>query len=432
VSAGSLSAADKTKIDALPAAASIVTTARTLTAGAGLAGGGDLSANRTFSVPANGVVASMLGSGAAGSGAVATADGAGNVTYVAPSGGTPGVIFDGGSGAAGSPKNIRSDRGTDQQHLTNTFVGLTVLGSDTVGGHTTQGDYGTIGGGNRNVIGNNGASTHGTIAGGLANVIGTGSNHCSIGGGFNNTIPDATGDDCTISGGISNVASNTLASIGGGSSNTCSGNAATIAGGNSNTAGGTWSAVGGGLSNQATGQSSCIPGGRTCVASGIESFAHGNDGSATRCGQYSHGAGVANNTRYGRVLYTGTLPGDGVTATVELVYGSSGDKFTPENGKGYALFVEAVIAQDGIAAGTPKTAILTMFAAMGSNSNGSTINVSTLTAVAAGVGDANLLTSTLAASISSGKLKLLFTGPVLNTTPMHIAATMRWTEIGHS
>lgn len=48
---GTMSAADKTKLDALPSTAPPVT--RTLTAGAGLTGGGDLSANRTFDVVAN-------------------------------------------------------------------------------------------------------------------------------------------------------------------------------------------------------------------------------------------------------------------------------------------------------------------------------------------------------------------------------------------
>lgn len=51
VASGSMSAADKTKLDGLPASA--VPTTRTLTAGAGLTGGGDLSADRTFDVVAN-------------------------------------------------------------------------------------------------------------------------------------------------------------------------------------------------------------------------------------------------------------------------------------------------------------------------------------------------------------------------------------------
>jgi len=46
-----MSAADKTKLDGLPTSA--VPTIRVLTAGAGLTGGGDLSADRTFNVGAN-------------------------------------------------------------------------------------------------------------------------------------------------------------------------------------------------------------------------------------------------------------------------------------------------------------------------------------------------------------------------------------------
>lgn len=49
--AGFMSASDKTKLDGLPTSA--VPTSRTLTAGAGLTGGGDLTANRTFNVAAN-------------------------------------------------------------------------------------------------------------------------------------------------------------------------------------------------------------------------------------------------------------------------------------------------------------------------------------------------------------------------------------------
>jgi hypothetical protein len=49
--AGFMSSADKAKLDGIPASA--VPTTRTLTAGAGLTGGGDLSANRTFDVVAN-------------------------------------------------------------------------------------------------------------------------------------------------------------------------------------------------------------------------------------------------------------------------------------------------------------------------------------------------------------------------------------------
>lgn len=51
VSHGFIDKADKTKLDGLPTSAPPTT--RTLTAGAGLTGGGDLSANRTFNVVAN-------------------------------------------------------------------------------------------------------------------------------------------------------------------------------------------------------------------------------------------------------------------------------------------------------------------------------------------------------------------------------------------
>jgi hypothetical protein len=51
--AGFMSAADKTSLDALVAGGPFVPQTRTLTAGAGMTGGGDLSADRTFDVGAN-------------------------------------------------------------------------------------------------------------------------------------------------------------------------------------------------------------------------------------------------------------------------------------------------------------------------------------------------------------------------------------------
>jgi hypothetical protein len=56
--AGAMSAADKTKLDALPVDA--VSSTRAVNTGAGLQGGGDLSADRTIIVAANGIDNTML------------------------------------------------------------------------------------------------------------------------------------------------------------------------------------------------------------------------------------------------------------------------------------------------------------------------------------------------------------------------------------
>jgi hypothetical protein len=350
---------------------------------------------------------------------------AGVPTWLAVPGGTAAVVFDN----TVAQVNIRSNRLTNQQPIDNTFVGITCFGSLTAGVNTIKGDYSTIGGGNRNGIGTAGASTHGTVAGGLVNTIGSGSNHCTISGGFNNAINDASGDDSTISGGVSNIISKPTATIGGGTGNVVGGTSATVSGGNANAANGDFSHVPGGLTNQATGNAACAVN-RSSLASGNQAFAHGMAGSATRSGQYSHGAGSPGNTRYGRVLYTGSLVA-GSLLTTELLYGADLDKFTPENNKAYALFVEMVVAQNGIGVGVPASAVLTLFTTMASDMLSANVNVSAFVAIAAAVGDATLATCTLTATIVLGKLKLTLTGPVAGPA-LIVAATMRFTEITHT
>jgi len=72
--AGVMTATDKAKLDGIPSSA--VPTSRVLTAGAGLTGGGDLSADRSFAVAANGVDNTMLADMAANTikGAVGAGD----------------------------------------------------------------------------------------------------------------------------------------------------------------------------------------------------------------------------------------------------------------------------------------------------------------------------------------------------------------------
>ena len=81
----------------------------------------------------------------------------------------------------------------------------------------------------------------------------------------------------TVSGGLSNTASNKEATVCGGSNNTASGEDATVGGGVENTASGDDATVGGGFDNTATGFRATVPGGTTGAAEGDNSFVW-NDG----------------------------------------------------------------------------------------------------------------------------------------------------------
>lgn len=144
----------------------------------------------------------------------------------------------------------------------------------------TNGNYTFIGGGYRNtadgagsfiggggydgisVSGNTNQSDAATIGGGLGNVIQTNSNYGFIGGGLYNV---ANGEGAMVGGGQYNSAGYN-ATVGGGGSNAATGSAAT---------------VGGGVHNLASGRLATVPGGFGNTAGGQDSFAAGNNASAT-------------------------------------------------------------------------------------------------------------------------------------------------------
>ena len=146
------------------------------------------------------------------------------------------------------------------------------------GGCVTPGDqrtcnrvtdrFGVIGGGGANEVGNaNAISTdapYATVSGGLSNVASE--QYSAVGGGFDN---EATDDGAVVAGGVGNHAL---------------GLNAVVAGGNDNYARGERAAVGGGRLNEANGGFATIPGGYGNVASGLYSFAAGYQAKANNPG----------------------------------------------------------------------------------------------------------------------------------------------------
>jgi hypothetical protein len=204
-------------------------------------------------------------------------------------------------------------------------VGATISGGGgESGSHSIVSDnYGTIGGGNGNIVGDSDGIAnnrpYATVSGGRWNQA-TGM-LAAVGGGVSNV---ATGEATTIGGGNQNRASDLFAaisggyfneasadgaSVGGGRENTAGGAQAVVAGGNRNSATANRSTVGGGQGNSATSaaatvgggqtnfasdQAATVGGGRLNVASGQYSFVGGGD-SDTASGTYSTVGGGRDN-----------------------------------------------------------------------------------------------------------------------------------------
>lgn len=110
-----------------------------------------------------------------------------------------------------------------------------------------------------------------TVSGGSTNAA-TGS-YATVGGGANNRAGDTAGsvDDeayATVAGGLLNTASRSWATVGGGDHNTASGSRATVGGGGSNSASNGIATVGGGSLNTASGGGATVGGGAENTASG--------------------------------------------------------------------------------------------------------------------------------------------------------------------
>jgi len=417
---------------------------------AGTFNAGNLVASDAAGVTTNGFVLTLV---------------AGVPTWLVAPGASAAVVFDDSVPAA--QVNIRSNRATNQTTLQNTDAGITNFGSNTFGGaRTVNGNYATLGGGNGNQIGAAGlGSAFSTISGGRLNIVGNSVQFGTISGGTGNTASGALAP--SIGGGDSNVASSNYSTVAGGTANTEAGShgfigggtlntvaagtfygtigggftngisggldGPTIGGGTNNVASSQVATVSGGSANTASALGATVGGGVSCIASARETFAHGSSARATRSGQYAHGGDQTTDLPgYGRVIYKGkTTVAGGASQVVELLLGPDAAQFTPGNNKAFALFIEMVVAGNGIGAGTPTSAAFTFFTTMAANLASTTFSISALVALAAPVGDPVLVTCTLATAIVAGKLKLTFTGPVAPTASS-VTAVMRFSEITHS
>ncbi len=187
------------------------------------------------------------------------------------SGGVEGAtIGGGGDNTSNGANEVLADFGTVGGGKRNIVRGVNA----TVGGgwwNTAEGQNATIGGGQSNTTGDQ----YATVGGGYHNTAG--GQFATIGGGHSNTTVQglSVGNYATIGGGWGNVAYGSNATVGGGKDNTASGNGATVAGGDGNTAGGEVSFVGGGYGSTASGENAAIVGGYQNVASGYISFIGG-------------------------------------------------------------------------------------------------------------------------------------------------------------
>jgi hypothetical protein len=167
-------------------------------------------------------------------------------------------------------------------------------GGDFAMSNRVGGDYGTIGGGRKNLAGfytSGGLGNHpdATVGGGRENVA-VGESGV-VGGGYYNRAWD---EMTTVAGGEDNEAGSfdadgsngSHAAVGGGDENKASGRGSTIAGGSGNTANEDYSTIGGGVGNDTNGRWSTIPGGRHNITDGSYSFAAGWQAEAAHNGTF--------------------------------------------------------------------------------------------------------------------------------------------------
>ncbi len=150
-------------------------------------------------------------------------------------------------------------------------------------------DYGTIGGGRRNLAGDGVGSTsdraYATVSGGFFNTAS--GERSTVSGGYNN-VADAK--YATIAGGYDNDAIADYAAVGGGGKNDADANCATVAGGYENDVRGDYGTVGGGYDNDVTGESATIAGGRANDATALYTSIGGGRGN-TASNNYATVAG---------------------------------------------------------------------------------------------------------------------------------------------
>ncbi|UCH61958.1 MAG: hypothetical protein JSU77_09115 [Fidelibacterota bacterium] len=131
-----------------------------------------------------------------------------------------------------------------------------------------------------------GADVYGATIGGGGSDLSTNqvtSNYGTVGGGNNNIV---NGERATIGGGHDNIADGSRATISGGKANQASGYKSFIGGGHGNQASGWKATIGGGNANLASGWNATVPGGNSNVAGGGFSFAAGRRAKANHDGAF--------------------------------------------------------------------------------------------------------------------------------------------------
>ena len=130
------------------------------------------------------------------------------------------------------------------------------------------------------------SSSPNLIGGFSGNGVGAGVSGATISGGGGGSTNSVSADFGVVGGGTGNTAGGLSSSVAGGQSNSASGDWASVAGGNSNVASGTSSSITGGGSNIASGDVSSVAGGSANTASGFASFAAGLHANATHDGSF--------------------------------------------------------------------------------------------------------------------------------------------------
>lgn len=241
----------------------------------------------------------------------------GVATITIPGGTVQAVVFD--DATPSDDINIRSNRKVNQSPVNNVKTGQTNLGSDTTGVTAgCNGDYGTIGGGDANIL----VGHYSTVSGGRNNNSSASAGYGFIGGGRNHVLGGAG-----------------FEVIAGGDGNTTDGiGYATIVGGSGNLVNGAYGFCGAGLNNTVSGRYAGILAGTSCTASGQSSRAHGSNATASRSHQDSFGTSTGQ-----RCVVPLTVQTSGVTAG-ELLQADSGE-FTAVNGKSYKINVDVIVAK---------------------------------------------------------------------------------------
>ncbi|MGE3801231.1 MAG: beta strand repeat-containing protein [Candidatus Kapaibacterium sp.] len=235
----------------------------------------------------------------------------------------------GGGGRSGSINNVRDDFGTIGGGDNNVVGGAStattsddayatvsggqsnqaVANHSTVGGgqgNQAQANHATIGGGEVNRT----QANHATIGGGQLNTTSTLANHATIGGGNTNTV-SMSAANATIGGGQQNNTIDSWGTIGGGMENqtghigTFAGGGpinadyATVGGGQNNTSRGSYASIGGGQDNNVTDDYGTIGGGFTNQAGNNNSVGGAIPLGTLTDAQYATVGGGRDNTASG-------------------------------------------------------------------------------------------------------------------------------------